>query len=72
MNNDDFQALRKALTEAGITVEQLRESFERLLRIQDEGGFGVVSWVVKRGRIYKIDHTVHGKPVVFKDGEEDI
>ncbi len=71
--NDDFQGLQRAAIDAGVTMEQMRETFERLLRIQAEGGFGVVNWVIKRGRIYKIDYTVHGKPVFFKDGDwEDV
>lgn len=52
--------------EFGFNADQLQDILLRIKRIRSEGGFGVVNVIIKGGYVYKIEHTVQGKPTVFK------
>lgn len=66
MNNEILQDPKTMVSEFGFNADQLQDILLRIKHIRAEGGFGVVNVIMKGGYVYKIEHTVQGKPTVFK------
>ena len=64
--SEQHEQMQTAMQRMGFTPGLIFEIIERALRIEEDGGFGCVSVVMKAGRVYKLSHTVDGKPTVIK------
>lgn len=52
----------------GITPDQAEELKLRLHELKsDSSGFGNIKIDIKRSKVFRISHTLEGKPTLFKD-----
>lgn len=66
--NEQKQILEKVADILKMNTSQLQELIERISEVSedDDGGFGCVTIIIKNGSVYKMTHTVEGKPRKLK------
>jgi hypothetical protein len=73
MEKPEIQILQAIAESYKMSVEQLEELKDRITDVaedEERGGFGCVTIIIKNGLVYKLSHTLDGKPRVFRKIED--